>query len=71
MYILLFSKMYILLFSEMYILTIPGGGGGVVFQTLPIPSSSAPNYIHMGKRVHGQAEERSARWPRQAFQAGI
>ena len=69
MYILLFSKMYILLFSEMYILTIPGGGG--CSRPLPIPSSSAPNYIHMDKRVHGQTEERSARWPRQTFQAEI
>ena len=68
MYNLLFTKMYILLFSEMYILTIPGGeggGGGCV----PDPSQSP--LIHMDKRVHGQTEERSARWPRQTFQAGI
>ena len=47
------------------------GGGGCCSRPLPIPSSSAPNYIHMDKRVHGQTEERSARWPRQTFQAGI
>ena len=55
MYILLSTKMYILLFSEMYILTILGGGGGGS-RPLPIPSSSAPNYIHgqTGTRTDGR-----------------
>ena len=67
MYILLFSKMYILLFFKMYILKIPGG----VPDPLPIPSSSAPNYIQMDKRVHGQKNDLLTRWPRRKFQAGV
>ena len=46
------------------------GGGGGCSRPVTIPSSSAPNNIHMDKRVHGQTEERSARWPGRHFRPG-